>query len=114
MQVCTPYLAPLHTVRYITPKRVRRARTLRVLGLLVCLTVFLFGPRVVETFSRTNIPPVVSHTVAPGESLWEIASQYGSGEDPRQVITRIKHYNGLASSTLQPGQQILIPVQGRR
>ncbi|WP_024288738.1 LysM peptidoglycan-binding domain-containing protein [Cellulomonas sp. KRMCY2] len=54
---------------------------------------------------------VVTHTVAAGETLWEVAgSVAGPGQDRRDVVDELIDLNGLADSGLQAGQQILVPV----
>ncbi|MFT4258114.1 LysM peptidoglycan-binding domain-containing protein [Microbacterium sp.] len=50
-------------------------------------------------------------TVAPGESLWSIASSIAPDEDPRVVISEIRALNALSASTLQIGDEIAIPAQ---
>lgn len=108
------YAAPHNVYRPVTrrtPRQIRRTRTLRVAGLLLVLVaVLVFAPRVVQTSSRTEVLPAVIHTVAEGESLWEVASQHSKGRDIRKVVAEIKRVNGLATSTVQPGQQLRVPV----
>ncbi len=90
--------------------RARRARTLRILGvLLVVLTVFVFAPKVVHMMGHTEMPAAQSYTVEPGDTLWDIATQYSGKQDPRKVIEAIKRANGLVGATVQPGQQLTIP-----
>ena len=49
-------------------------------------------------------------TVAPGDTLWKIATQVTSGKDPRSVIYDIKKYNGLESGFLKVGQVLQVPL----
>ena len=49
-------------------------------------------------------------TVAPGDTLWTLAEARHPGEDPRPAIAEIKAANGLESSTLQPGQVLVVPA----
>ena len=53
-------------------------------------------------------------TVYTGDSLWSIASRHTEdGEDVRNVIERIIDANKLdRKAALQPGQKLIIPVQG--
>ncbi len=44
-------------------------------------------------------------TVAPGDSLWSIASELRPGSDPRSVVDELARRNG-GSSTLRAGQQL--------
>lgn len=51
-------------------------------------------------------------TVYSGDTMWDIASRWTEdGEDVRAVIYRICEANGLASTDLQPGQKIIVPVR---
>ena len=53
-------------------------------------------------------------TVYSGDTMWDIASHWAEDdEDVRAVIYRICEANGLASTDLQPGQKILVPVRVR-
>lgn len=55
--------------------------------------------------------PVETHVVAPGETLWQIASSVAApGEDVRVVVDELVELNGLGGAGLQAGQQILVPV----
>lgn len=54
---------------------------------------------------------VTAHTVAAGETLWEIAaSVVGPGQDVRDVVDVIADLNGIVGGGLQAGQQVLVPV----
>ncbi|MCV2393446.1 LysM peptidoglycan-binding domain-containing protein [Actinotalea sp. M2MS4P-6] len=49
-------------------------------------------------------------TVAPGQTLWQIASTITEpGEDVRDVVDELIALNGLAGADLQAGQQLLVP-----
>ncbi|WP_010524815.1 LysM peptidoglycan-binding domain-containing protein [Nesterenkonia sp. F] len=50
--------------------------------------------------------------VAPGDTLWDIASEVDSTEDTDELILRIAELNDLDGSTLQPGQRLDVPVGG--
>lgn len=50
-------------------------------------------------------------TVAPGESLWELAGWIAPDADPREVVTQLVALNQLPSADVQPGQRIAIPAQ---
>lgn len=54
---------------------------------------------------------VVTHTVAPGETLWRVAQSIAAPrEDVRDVVDELIVLNGLASGELRAGQQILVPA----
>lgn len=50
-----------------------------------------------------------SHTVLPGETLWDIAAGMGVDGDVRDVVAEIMRLNALPSATLQAGQQLALP-----
>lgn len=49
-------------------------------------------------------------SVAPGQSLWQVAESLAPGADPRDVIAEIVALNQLSSTTLEPGQKLAIPT----
>jgi LysM repeat protein len=51
-------------------------------------------------------------TVGAGETLWSLAGTAASpGEDLREVVEEIRALNGLVSSDLAVGQELLVPVE---
>ncbi|MDZ5076052.1 LysM peptidoglycan-binding domain-containing protein [Nesterenkonia sp. HG001] len=52
----------------------------------------------------------VEVTVAPGDTLWSVASELDSGEDVQVLIGQIAELNDLSSSELHPGQTLHVPV----
>ena len=48
-------------------------------------------------------------TVHSGETLWQLAQQYGKGQDARDWIANVVDLNGLTSVDLQPGQDLALP-----
>lgn len=50
-------------------------------------------------------------SVAPGQSLWQLAEQVAPQADPREVVADILALNGLQSADVQPGQEVAIPLQ---
>lgn len=54
--------------------------------------------------------PTVEHVVEPGDTLWAIAMEVsGPGDDLRRIVHDIRQANGLDSSTIYPGQVLLVP-----
>lgn len=49
-------------------------------------------------------------TVEPGQSLWDIAADVAPAADPREFAAQVVALNQLASSDLQPGQELAIPA----
>lgn len=104
------YIAPAKR----SPKRIRRARTLRLLMLLLVLAGLVVAPRTVFTMGHSEAPAHITYTVAESETLWEIASRYSGGQDVRKLIYAIKEANHLKTATVQPGQALLIPQTAGR
>jgi LysM repeat protein len=50
-----------------------------------------------------------TYVVRPGDSLWSIAVGHFAG-DPRQGVWKIEQRNGLADSTIHPGEALVIPA----
>jgi hypothetical protein len=48
-------------------------------------------------------------TVAVGDSLWALASEYSPKTDPRDWISEVVLLNELESVNLEPGQRIALP-----
>jgi len=83
---------------------------LRLLLLLMATaTVFLLVSNRVE--AGVPGPAPMPHLVIAGENLWEIASEINLDRDIRAVIQEIEKLNRLSSTTLQPGQVIMLPAQ---
>ncbi|MFM5968194.1 MAG: LysM peptidoglycan-binding domain-containing protein [Micrococcales bacterium] len=48
-------------------------------------------------------------TVHSGETLWQLAQEYGKGQDAREWIAAVVDLNGLSTVELQPGQDLALP-----
>jgi hypothetical protein len=48
------------------------------------------------------------YVVQPHDTLWSIAVRSYAG-DPRAAVWKIEHRNHLSSTTLVPGQRLLVP-----
>jgi LysM repeat protein len=107
-------LAGARPVRTRPSRAVRRARALRLLALLLVLIGLVAAPSVVYMTGRDEAVPTVTHTVAEGDTLWEIASHYRSGEDVRKVVYEIQQANHLSSAIIRPGQVLVIPLPSER
>ena len=54
---------------------------------------------------------VTTHVVQPGDTLWTIAADLADpGEDVRAVISEVRRFNDLESSSLSIGQVLSIPL----
>jgi LysM repeat protein len=48
------------------------------------------------------------YTVKPYDTLWTIAASHYGG-DPRDAIYELEKRNGLVSTTVRPGQKLVLP-----
>ncbi|MFD0958937.1 LysM peptidoglycan-binding domain-containing protein [Paenibacillus chungangensis] len=85
--------------------------TASVLLMALLLTSFLM---LGVTATGTDVaPPMGSEqvvTVANGDTLWAIAGRVSDdSEDTGYIVFKIKQRNGLTSSTIHPGQQLIVP-----
>ena len=91
---------------------VRMTRRGRLVVLAVALLVVLLpGAWRAMATAQVEGPSTVAVTVAPGDTLWGIATQIDPGADPRALIAEIRELNALAQSGLVPGQQLLVPTR---
>jgi LysM repeat protein len=52
--------------------------------------------------------PERTYVVRPADTLWSIAAQTYGG-DPRQGVWKLEQRNNLRSSTLTPGEKLVLP-----
>lgn len=83
-----------------------------VAAVLLVLAGVLAGGGVAAGTGQARPVPVVHHTVAPGETLWQIAVRADPGADPRDVVLRIVEANGLRDANVVAGARIVVPVSG--
>lgn len=109
---------PRPVVRRAGPQgQVRLTRRGRVVLVLVALFTVLavgvfWGAGSVATQERGSSPATEVVMVAPGETLWDIASRLTpAGDDVRDTMYDIKRLNALSSSALDAGQRIRVPAE---
>lgn len=90
-----------------------RAVLTTVIALPLAAAVIFGGIGAVRaTATDTQAPASFSYvTVAPGESLWQLAQQIAPNADPRDVVDALTDLNALSSGVIQPGQRLAIPAQ---
>lgn len=89
--------------RYVLKNR-RRFFTL-VMILMVMTITLLFA----TSAYGYKEPTFEKVTVSQGDTLWDLAKEYGSKEDIRSFIRDIKKANGMTTSMIYEGQELLIP-----
>ena len=94
-----------------------RRRVQITLGIIFLISVFIFslymGRSNVQALCHWDEPQEVM--VIQGDSLWSIAQSIPGSEhvDLRKVVHEIKKLNGLKTSSLSPGQVLIIPGELR-
>jgi len=93
-------------------RRGRLARTFVVLSLAVVLAS-LFGLKAgAGTTDAVGAPTsFIEVTVAPGDTLWSLATRMADGADVRAMVDEISTVNSLESAELQAGQKVRIPLR---
>ena len=93
-------------------RRGRLARTLLVLSLAVVLASAFGFSAGAGTNSAVGEPTsFIEVTVAPGDTLWSLATRMAGGADVRAMVDEIASVNALASADLQAGQKVRIPLR---
>jgi LysM repeat protein len=73
--------------------------------------VSLAGRAVGGSAERPAQRPGPEVVIEPGQTLWSIArARIGPQGDPRPLIQDIRELNGMATSELQVGQQLVLPA----
>ncbi|QLL25252.1 LysM peptidoglycan-binding domain-containing protein [Actinobacteria bacterium IMCC26103] len=93
-------------------RRGRLARTLLVLSLAVVLAS-VFGLKAgAGTPDHVGAPTsFIQVTVAPGDTLWSLATRMADGGDVRSLVDEIASVNSLATAEVQAGQKLRIPLR---
>ncbi|HVF12289.1 MAG TPA: LysM peptidoglycan-binding domain-containing protein [Actinomycetota bacterium] len=81
---------------------------LAALAFLVGLILGILVPKILAADSSLQARQPQKHVISNGETLWSLASRYGSG-DPREFIYDIRVLNGLEGATIFPGQELILP-----
>jgi hypothetical protein len=92
-------------------RRGRLARTFVVLSLAVVLaSLFGFSAGAGTTDSIGAPTSFIEITVAPGDTLWSLATRVSDGGDVRALVDEIASVNSLAGASVEAGQKIRIPL----
>ena len=97
----------------LTARGRRLARTAVVLLALLTVLAFGFAGRMPAT-AGDSAPLVATTTVVvqPGETMWGIAQSVAPNDDVRVTIERITSLNNLESTSVIPGQKLIVPAAG--
>ena len=91
-------------------RAVRLARTLLVLS----LSIIIGSGYAMSAGAGSDQSPAAKYVtvvVAPGETIWSIASQAGQvGGDIQATVNEIIAINGLKNGDLEAGAQIRVPI----
>jgi hypothetical protein len=85
-------------------------------GVVVVTTLVLALGAVLVWLARLSAPTPAAApaaprvvTVAPGDTLWSIATRIAPDTDPRAEVAALQQRNGLTSVDLVPGQVLRVP-----
>lgn len=79
-----------------------------LLGFLVLLAIgIVFAGGSVATGEKETTTTIV---VAPGQTLWDVASDVSEGGDVRDAMTHLVELNDLDSVVLDAGQRLEVPT----
>lgn len=85
---------------------------LGVIGMLVTALWTVLHAESSAYAQALNQAERITISVAPGDSLWSIASEHGVDTlTTRQTTDLIRSWNDLDSSLLQPGMELLVPAE---
>ena len=83
-----------------------------VLVAIVAVVALVFG-RQAFAHDATETGASDTYVVSQGETLWSIAQSLTPvGDDVRETVATIQSMNMLSSSSIMPGQQLLVPLAG--
>jgi hypothetical protein len=96
-------------------RRGRLARTFVVLSLAI-VAASLFGAKVgaADAVASTGAGAGVAYVevvVAPGESVWALASRMADDGDVRSLVDQIVSVNSLSSGSVSAGQKLRVPLK---
>ena len=95
-------------------RRGRLARTFVVLSLAVVLASVVAGKAgagTVDGSVKAAPHSYVTVVVAPGETLWSLATRIADGGDVRALVSEIVTVNSLSSVDVSAGTKIRVPLK---
>lgn len=98
--------------RYAPVRLTRRGRVVARLTLILTALLVLVGVAAGAKAMADSPSSEGSRTavvVEPGDTLWNIAERHAPDADRRSVIAEIRRLNHLENSTVEVGQELLLP-----
>jgi Tfp pilus assembly protein FimV len=107
-----PAFSPVPVRRGSTVRLTRRGRLVVFLTslFLVLAVAFMLAGGAVGTGEAGQPAPTEIVQVAPGDTLWGIASAIATDGDVRSMMNEIERLNALESTGLSAGQKLRVPV----
>jgi LysM repeat protein len=95
------------------PVRLTRRGRVVVFALLLCLAIgAVSAVAVASSAASAGTPPRHATTVVgAGDTLWGIATAWDPAGDPRETIAELRRLNGLSGSTVDLGQELILPAR---
>ncbi len=81
------------------------------IAVLLLVSAILFGSPQAIASSEASSTEFGYVVVAPGASLWTVATELDSSADPRDLVAELVRLNQLSGSSVQAGQPIAVPVR---
>jgi Tfp pilus assembly protein FimV len=108
----SPAFSPATARARSTVRLTRRGRLVVFMTslLLVLGVALMFAGGAVGTGEAGQPAPTEVVQVAPGDTLWGIASDIASDGDGRSMMNEIERLNALESAGLSAGQKLRVPV----
>lgn len=98
----------------VVPTVPRHRQLVLMIAAGVCAVVVLAGAAIgaLADGGAARVPDRTALvTVGQGQSLWDIATEYAPGSDPRAVVERIEELNDLTSGSVPAGYPLSVPVR---
>ena len=88
----------------------RGRRVVAILALIpIAITFLLIGMRGAQASDASAAAMTSTIVVKPGQSLWDVAAAINPAKDPRETIWIIQQLNGMNTSEVLAGQELLVP-----
>lgn len=101
----TPAKQPIRLTR-------RGRRVVALLALIpIVITFLLIGTRGAQASDASAAAMTATIVVKPGQSLWDVAAAINPNKDPRETIWVIQQLNGMSTSEVLAGQELIVPTR---